>query len=109
MTEKISVNTLKGVPETLLVPLYARAVETQRPDAICRDLQAVAMMAKIDYDFSKFDTNSGTAFSHHPCGKLSRRGDADRSDGFYTGTAHRPRWHGLQDQRRFPMGDTQRR
>jgi O-methyltransferase involved in polyketide biosynthesis len=62
MTEKISVNTLAGVPETLLVPLYARAQETQRPDAICHDPQAVAMMAKIEYDFSKF-ADTGAASS----------------------------------------------
>lgn len=61
MTEKISVNTLSGVPETLLVPLYARAQETQRPDAICHDSHAVAMVAKIDYDFNKFDNPTGSA------------------------------------------------
>ncbi len=61
MTEKISVDTLSGVPETLLVPLYARAQETQRPDAICHDPQAVAMMAKIDYDFNKFAETGATS------------------------------------------------
>lgn len=46
---------LSGVPETLLIPLWARAVETTRPDAIIKDAQAVEMLQSIDYDFRKFD------------------------------------------------------
>ncbi len=45
---------LQGVPETLLIPLWARATETQRDDAIIRDSKAVEMVAQIDYDFDKF-------------------------------------------------------
>jgi O-methyltransferase involved in polyketide biosynthesis len=47
--------TLNGIPETMLVPLWARAVETRREEPIIRDEQAVLMVGKIDYDFSKFD------------------------------------------------------
>ncbi|MBU0494210.1 MAG: class I SAM-dependent methyltransferase [Chloroflexi bacterium] len=43
---------LSGVPETLLIPLYCRAVESQRPDALIKDERAVALMNRIDYDFS---------------------------------------------------------
>jgi O-methyltransferase involved in polyketide biosynthesis len=52
-----SVDTRKigGVPETLLIPLYARAVETRRPDGIIRDEEAVEMVERIDYDFGQFD------------------------------------------------------
>lgn len=45
---------LKGVPETLLIPLWARAIETQNSKPIIKDYKAVEMMKSIDYDFSKF-------------------------------------------------------
>jgi O-methyltransferase involved in polyketide biosynthesis len=46
---------LSGITETLLIPLWARAVETRRPDAIVRDPKALAIYETLDYDFSKFD------------------------------------------------------
>ncbi|WHH58701.1 hypothetical protein [Petroclostridium sp. X23] len=46
---------LEGIQETLLIPLWARAAETNNKSPIIRDDQAVEMMMKIDYDFSKFD------------------------------------------------------
>jgi O-methyltransferase involved in polyketide biosynthesis len=46
---------LTGVCETLLMTLYCRAQETQRPDAIIRDEQAVKLVPKISHDFSKFE------------------------------------------------------
>ncbi len=46
---------LKGIPETLLIPLWARAYETELTEAIIRDYKAVEMVSKIDYDFSKFE------------------------------------------------------
>lgn len=45
---------LDGVAETLLIPLWARAVETMRPHPIIIDDLAVKMRGDIDYDFSKF-------------------------------------------------------
>ncbi len=54
MSEQLSTN-LSGVTETLLITLYIRAMETQRPDALIKDVQAVALMKKISdaglYDF----------------------------------------------------------
>ena len=44
---------LGGVAETLLIPLYTRAVESQRSDAILRDDRAVALVAQMGYDFSR--------------------------------------------------------
>lgn len=44
---------LGGVSETLLIPLYVRARETQRPDALLKDQKAVAMIEQINYDFSR--------------------------------------------------------
>jgi O-methyltransferase involved in polyketide biosynthesis len=49
------IQNLKGISETLLVPLWARAVETKRPNHIIKDYKAVEMMEHIEYDFSKFD------------------------------------------------------
>lgn len=46
---------LEGVPETLLIPLWARARETENSNPIIKDYKAVEMMTNIDYDFSKFD------------------------------------------------------
>ena len=47
--------SLSGIAETLLIPLWARAVETTRPDAIIRDPIALHIFESLDYDFSKFD------------------------------------------------------
>lgn len=46
---------LTGVPETLLIPLWARAVETEKEQPIIRDPKAVEMVARVDYDFSRFE------------------------------------------------------
>ena len=45
---------LSGVAETLLIPLWARAEETKRSDALIRDDFAVRLVEQIDYDFAKF-------------------------------------------------------
>lgn len=45
---------LTGVPETMLIPLWARAQETRREDSIIKDFKALDMVEKIDYDFSAF-------------------------------------------------------
>lgn len=44
---------LSGVAETLLWPLYGRAAETRRPDAMLRDPAAVDLVDQIDYPFEK--------------------------------------------------------
>lgn len=46
---------LSGVTETLLIPLWARAVETQRTDPLIIDNRAVEMVQAIEYDFAKFN------------------------------------------------------
>jgi len=50
---KISLSSPNLVAEMLLIPLYVRAVEAQRPDALLRDDQAMTMVEQIDYDFSR--------------------------------------------------------
>src|SRR5512137_21342 len=41
-----------GVPETLLIPLYVRAMESQRPDAMMKDEKAVALVTQKSFDFT---------------------------------------------------------
>jgi len=45
--------TLSGVAETLLVTLYIRAMESQRPDALIKDEKAVALVTQMSYDFDR--------------------------------------------------------
>lgn len=52
MPEKV-LQSLEGVSETLLMTLYARARESQRPNPIIRDEKAVAMVNQIACDFSR--------------------------------------------------------
>ena len=43
---------LHGVPETMLWPLYHRAMESQRPDGLLRDPESLRIMQALDYDFA---------------------------------------------------------
>jgi O-methyltransferase involved in polyketide biosynthesis len=52
MSETINPN-LSGVPETSLVPLYIKAMETQRPDALIKDQKAVELVMRMSYDFDR--------------------------------------------------------
>jgi methyltransferase (TIGR00027 family) len=49
MPEKTSLN-LDGVAETLLIPLYIRAMEAQRPDALIKDEKAVELVKQLSSD-----------------------------------------------------------
>jgi O-methyltransferase involved in polyketide biosynthesis len=44
---------LSGVAETLLMTLYIRAKESQRPDALIKDEKAVALVTNMSYDFDR--------------------------------------------------------
>lgn len=46
---------LGTVQETLLIPLYGRAVENSKPEPALRDPRAEELVASIDYDFTRFD------------------------------------------------------
>ena len=52
MTEKV-LQSLDGVSETLLITLYIRARESQRPNAMIQDDKAIEMVNQIDCDFSR--------------------------------------------------------
>lgn len=45
---------LDGVAETLLLPVWARAEETRRPDGIVRDPFAVRLVQQLEDDFQRF-------------------------------------------------------
>jgi O-methyltransferase involved in polyketide biosynthesis len=45
--------TLGSVPETYLAPLYWKAMESQRPDAMLKDEKAVALVTRGVLDFSR--------------------------------------------------------
>ena len=45
---------LTGVPETLMITLHARSIETQRANPIINDPKAVQITNNLDYDFGKF-------------------------------------------------------
>lgn len=46
---------LGPIEQTLLIPLYGRALETLKPHGLLRDPLAVHMVERLDYDFSKWD------------------------------------------------------
>lgn len=47
-----SINNLNEVSQTLLIPLYFRALESQRPDALVSDPKAVELVGQLNCDFS---------------------------------------------------------
>jgi len=49
MSETVSIN-LSGVPETSLITLYIRAIESQRPDALIKDERAEAVVRQLDQE-----------------------------------------------------------
>lgn len=46
---------LDAIEETMLIPLWARARETRRPDALVEDADAERVAAGIPYDFTRFE------------------------------------------------------
>lgn len=46
---------LGTIQETLLIPLYGRAMENRKKEAVLRDARAEEIVASIDYDFTRFD------------------------------------------------------
>lgn len=45
--------------ETMLIPLYGRAVEARKEHPLLRDAKAVEIVESLDYDFAKLDGNRG--------------------------------------------------
>ncbi|MEO0827578.1 MAG: class I SAM-dependent methyltransferase [Cyanobacteria bacterium J06635_15] len=53
-TQRQPTDQLTGVAETLMITLYARAVETQRDDSLFQDPKAVEITQSTDYNFEKY-------------------------------------------------------
>jgi O-methyltransferase involved in polyketide biosynthesis len=49
---KLSLKNLKGIPETLLIPLRCRYLETKRADGLIRDIKSVEVIDALDHDFA---------------------------------------------------------
>ena len=64
---------LSGVPATMLITLYLRAMETQRPDALIKDEKAVELIARLsaDDDFRR-DMDCVTQMPMMEAGKVTR-------------------------------------
>ncbi|MGC7590710.1 class I SAM-dependent methyltransferase [Bisgaard Taxon 46] len=58
MNSKIDPNKISGLSSTLLITLWAKAVEYNKPEPIIRDAEAARLLKLIDYDFSKFKSAS---------------------------------------------------
>ncbi|HLF36115.1 MAG TPA: hypothetical protein VI583_17860, partial [Cyclobacteriaceae bacterium] len=56
MSAKLSLN-LGHVQETLLLPLWGRAVESRKEKPLLIDAKAVEIVNSIDYDFSVMTKN----------------------------------------------------
>ncbi|HEY5902258.1 MAG TPA: class I SAM-dependent methyltransferase [Anaerolineales bacterium] len=65
--------SLSDISETLLIPLYVRARESERPDALIHDGKAARMVQRIDYPFSKIRIQE-----HDEVGILLRVREFDR-------------------------------
>jgi len=50
---KLTIRDLNDVARTLLIPLFIRATESRRPDAILRDPKAEELVNRLDFDFSR--------------------------------------------------------
>ncbi|MCR5165670.1 MAG: class I SAM-dependent methyltransferase [Oscillospiraceae bacterium] len=55
--DKIKVS-MGAVPETMLQTMYARARESQKPNAVIHDEKAVEIIQKLDYDFTLADKDA---------------------------------------------------
>jgi len=65
---ELQVASLSEVSETLLIPLYFRALEAQEKNPIVFDSQAVAIIKQLHYDFSKLnDLSTDRVFSMMRC------------------------------------------
>lgn len=53
--EKLSTQKLKNIPETMLITLWARGVETDQKHPILTDTFSTEALKHIDYDFSRFE------------------------------------------------------
>lgn len=87
MPAQPTVHNLSTVSRSLLIPLYYRAMESLRPDALVRDPKAVELVGRLDVDFSdvrklkdeqvnyllrmrEFDRRARAFLAEHPAGVI---------------------------------------
>lgn len=51
----VDASGVKGVSETMLLPLMGRAMETKKSDGILNDVKSLDIYNELDYDFNRFD------------------------------------------------------
>ena len=56
MHDKISTGKISALSATLLIPLWAKAVEYEHTNPLLKDSEAARMMPLIDYDFSQLSS-----------------------------------------------------
>ncbi|MGV8848345.1 MAG: class I SAM-dependent methyltransferase [Propionibacteriaceae bacterium] len=56
---KVRLETADPVSQTLLIPLWARAIEQREPEPIVRDPVAAEMVAQLDYDWERIRLSRG--------------------------------------------------
>ncbi len=83
---KITLQSQNAVAETLLIELYARALEARCPAPLVRDDKAIALVRQIDYDFSRFKLRG-----HHQVTTIMRLREFDRQARDFL-ARHRQRW-----------------
>ncbi len=67
------ISSLPLVSETLLIPLYFRALESQEKNPIVYDSQALAIVSQLDFDFSNLKNDSADrVFSMMRCRQVDR-------------------------------------
>lgn len=49
----VSLQTIDALSSTMLIPLWAKAVESRKENPLLYDAQALSMFQSIDYDFAK--------------------------------------------------------
>lgn len=59
--DKIQLDLKDSIADTLLITLYAKAVETVKKDPLIHDDLACQLVEKIDYDFSKYKNYPATS------------------------------------------------
>jgi len=106
-----SIRNLNEISQTLLIPLYFRALESQRPDALIRDPKAAELVSQLDCDFSgvqkmkndqvnillrarEFDRQARAFLAEHPDGVIVDLGCGldTRFERIDNGQVH---WYGL--------------
>lgn len=55
MKHKISLKKLKGIPETLLIPLRGRYLETKRRNSIIKDHKSVNIIDTVEHSFAELE------------------------------------------------------